>query len=438
MHADVAVIGLGSAGEVVAATVADAGRRVVAFEPGRVGGECPFVACMPSKAMLHDAAIAGDDWAGAVEHRWDVVEHLDDREHARDLTERGVVLVRAAARLAGPRTVVAGGDTYTADHVVLATGSRHRFPPVPGLDGPGIWTSDEALTTTERPGSLAVIGAGPIGSELSQVFRRFGAPVTTLEVADRLVPNAEPMVGDLLADALRADGVDLRLGVTVEGVAADDDGWTVSLDGGAEVTVGRVLVATGKAPVLDGLGLETVGVSTDEPLPVDDEGRVAGLDHLWAAGDVTGWAPFTHGANHQAEAVAAGILGRPRRYTDQVVPWAIYTDPAVAGVGRTAAQAAAAGLDVVVGEGRYHQIARYSTDRLFDGAVFVVADRATGHVVGLSGIGRAMDELVVLGAAAIDAGIPLDVLARLIHPFPTIGQVVQVALRAAASRLTAP
>lgn len=300
---------------------------------------------------------------------------------------------------------------------------------VDGLGGVPVWTSDEAWSTTERPGSAVVLGGGPVGVELAQCWARFGIAVTVVETAPRLLAAEEPEAGELLAAALRDEGVDVHVGRTAERVEAVADGVRVVLDDGAVVEGERLITATGRAPALDGLGLGVLGVEPGEAgLEVDEHCRVAGADHLWAIGDVTGLAPFTHVANYQARVTAGSLLGAPSTVDARALPRTVYTSPSVAAVGLTAAAAREAGLAVAVGRMDLGQTARAFTDGNDSGLLLLVADAERDVLVGATVVGPSAGELIGQATLAIRAEIPLPLLRDVVAPFPTYAEAYLEAL----------
>ncbi len=433
-HVDVAVLGAGSAGETLVAELAGSGLDVVVFEPDRVGGECPFVACMPTKAMLHDAAV-GRSWHDAVRRRSDVVEHLDDAVHAAEIQANGATLVRAAAHITGPGRLVAGGDDYAADHIVVATGSSPEFPPIDGLDelGDRCWTSVEAMLTEERPARLTIIGGGVIGCELATLFSRFGTEVHLLDAVPRAFPDLPRPIGEIVDDALSANGVRVRRGVEIEDVGLRGAGVRIRLATGASVDTDRVLVATGIRPNTRGIGLDRLGIDPEEPLPIEPNGQVRANGSLWAIGDVAGLGAYTHLANHQARVVAAELTGRgPRRFDDVATPACVFTDPPIVTIGPVPAEL---GDEVVWAEARITEIPRSTTDQLTNGYLTIAVSRDTGAVVAAHGAGAGFD---ILGAAlvtAIDGRLPVAQLARSMYPFPTVGEILGLIYSRAAASL---
>lgn len=445
---DIVVLGGGSGGEWIWQEVT--GRRTAVVESHRVGGECPFVACMPSKALLRSAHIRrlcrhadpvhpDDAFAAAVARRDEVSEGRDDRSGADELESSGAVLYRGRGRIVGPgRLSVEAADGTRREigwsDLVIATGSRPVVPPIDGLDRVPTWTSDEALSSAERPARLAVLGGGPVGCELAQAYAGFDVAVTLIEGSDRLLSREEPAVSGLLRDALLAEGVDVRTGTSLERCRPVAGAASLALSDGSHVEADRVLIATGRKPDLDGIGLESLGIEAGPAgLDVDRSCRVRGAEHVWAAGDVTGVAPFTHTANYQSRVVAANLRGENREADYRAIPRAVFTRPTVAAVGMTEADARAAGRDVRVETMRFDQTARAATDGDGAGLLVLVADMAAGVLVGVSAIGPGADELIGEATVAIRAGVPLPVLADVVHAFPTYAEAFEPPLR----RLTA-
>ena len=454
------VLGAGSAGENIATSLAGAGRSVALVEALRVGGECPYVACMPSKALLrsaqarvearHLSAVGGagsdpvlDDDAlafrAAARRRDEVAEHRDDSGAAKELQDAGVVIVRGRGRVTGPGTVDVDGRELGCTDLVVATGSQPVRPPLPGLDRVPTWTSDEALSAQERPGSLLVLGGGAVGCELAQLHARFGCRTTLVETGPQLAGKEEPGVAGLLAQALAADGVDVRLETEVERFETTAEGLArAHLAGGAApVEVERVLVAVGRTPTTEGLGLEELGIEPDGSgaLEVDDTCRVRGQEHVWAAGDVTAVAPWTHGANYQARVVAANLLGGDLRADYRAIPRAVYTEPTVASVGLVEQAARDAGIDAVTAVMDLAEVARTATEGSGAGRLVLTADRAQGVLVGAAAIGPRADEWLSEAVLAIRARVPLAVLAEVVHAFPTFGEAYEPPLRELAGQV---
>ena len=398
---DVVVLGGGSAGEAVARGLREHNRSVALVEHALVGGECPYLACMPSKAMLR-AAADGRSWAEAVRFRDEVADHRDDSNTARSLQEAGVELVRGRGLVTAPGVVTVNAEQLAYTDLVIATGAESVIPDLEELDRDAVWTSDDALSTDEQPDRLLILGGGPVGCELAQVFARLGTTVTVVESSDHLLPKDPDFVGGAVQAALERDGVTVKLGTQLDAAPTDDV---------------RLLVATGKKPRVMGLGLELLGIEPDESgaLPVDDRCRV--IDHVWAVGDVNGVAPYTHAANYQAKVVVDNITGTTRRADHRAIPRTVYTDPTVFCVGDTSGEPAA--------RMRLGETARALVERRDDGEVALYADRARGVLVGAAAVGPAADSWAAELTLAIRAEVPLDVLADVVHAFPTYAEVLE-------------
>ncbi|HEX8497026.1 MAG TPA: NAD(P)/FAD-dependent oxidoreductase, partial [Actinomycetales bacterium] len=355
---DVVVIGLGPGGEDVANRLASAGLRVLAVDHGLVGGECPYWGCIPTKMMVRGAgALAearrvgglsgsvGDvvpDWTPVARRiRDEATAGWDDTIAVDRLTGHGATVLRGHGRVVGPRKVEVDGVRHVAARgVVVATGSTPVVPAVPGLADVPFWTNHELVESPRLPASLAVLGGGAIGCELAQVMARFGVEVTVVEGADRLLALEEPAAGELVAAALRADGVDVRTGTRAASVAsAPGGGITVTTTDGGSVTAEALLVATGRRVDVASVGLDSVGVDpAARSVPVDEWCRVT--EGVWAIGDVTGRGAFTHVSMYQADVVVRDVLGQggpPAAY--HAVPRVTFTDPEVGAVGLGSAQA---------------------------------------------------------------------------------------------------
>jgi pyruvate/2-oxoglutarate dehydrogenase complex dihydrolipoamide dehydrogenase (E3) component len=433
----VVVMGGGSTGEAGAGALRELepDTPITVIEPGLVGGECSYYACMPSKALLRPPealaaaglvpgaaeAVTGPlDAARAFWHRDQVTGGLDDASQASWLADRGIELVRARAAVSGPGVVeVDGGRRIEYARLLVATGSVPTIPPVAGLESVGYWTNREATSTHEVPGRLLVVGAGPVGCELAQVFRRMGSAVTMVDVADRLLPRDHPDAGALLADVLAGEGVDLHLGQALERVEPGVRAW---LGDGTRVDVDRILIAAGRHANVDGLGLERIGVGVSRRgIEVDESLRAA--EGVWAAGDVTGIAMFTHVGKYQARLAAAAMAGRAVRADYRAVPAVTFTDPQVASVGDTSGEGA------VVGEhGGTARLSTYERPRR-PGFLKVFADPVRRVLVGAVAVGPEAGEWLGQLTLGIRAEVPVAVLLDTIQPYPTFSEAVQFAVR---------
>lgn len=446
---DVVVIGLGPGGEYAANQLGRAGLAVAAVEEGLIGGECPFYGCTPSKLMVRGGdvlaearRVGGVGGRAEVHPDWSVVagrvaratNDWHDHPHAERLEASGVRIVRGRGRLDGPGRVVveteAGPVRLVGRRgVVLGTGTLAAVPSIDGLSGTPFWTNREIVRVTERPESLAVVGAGPIGCELGQTFARFGTRVTLLDAAPRMMTGEEPEVGEVLQRVFAAEGIDVRLGAELTRVGHGADGFTLDVDG-APLHAAALLVAAGRAPQLADVGLDTVDLDPDAgSIPTDE--RLRAGERLWAVGDITGHGPYTHVARYQAAVAVRDLLG-------QDGPWATYhgvsrvtfTDPEVGGVGLTEAQARDAGIRVGTGVADVRRSSRsWIQGEDTDGVIKLVADLDRDILVGASLATPYGGEVLGLLAAAVHARIPLPTLRGMHFAYLTFHRVIEAALK---------
>lgn len=437
---DVIVLG-GGCGRLIAGGLAQAGRSVALVEERLVGGESPYFACMPSKTLLHSAR-RGETWEHAIARREEVTRHLDDASTAAAMAEAGVTVVRGRGTVVRPGVVAVEGVEYGHTDLVVATGSQTVIPAVEGIGEVPTWTSDEALTRPELPRRLVVLGGGPAGCELSQIYAAFGSQVTVVEAAERLLSAEAPFAGDLLADALRRMGVDLRLGVTATSAERTEAGLRLMLSDGGHIDADRILIAAGRRPRVADLGLERLGVvaDPDRGIAVDATCRATLADGaepdgttVWAAGDVTGFGQYTHAANYQARIVVACVLGKRREADYRAIPRAVYTTPSVYAVG--VSPVAAAGLELLVAGYDLAETARAAVEDDDRGRVELYADRSRGVLVGAAAVGLYAEEWMSEITLAIRAETPLSILTDAVHAFPTYGEAIEPALRELAERL---
>jgi pyruvate/2-oxoglutarate dehydrogenase complex dihydrolipoamide dehydrogenase (E3) component len=448
---DLVVIGTGPGGEALASGAATAGLEVVAVDRHLVGGECPYYGCIPTKMMVRasDAvaevrrasSLAGDassstSW-GPVHRRIDeeATTGWDDTIAVDRLKEAGATVHHGVARLAGPGCVTvelaAGGTvTYTARRGVLVNpGTRPATPPVEGLADTPYWTNRDAVRLTELPASLVVIGGGPIGCELAQVLARFGVRVTVVQHGPRLAPAGEPEASTLLEAVFVQEGIRVLTGVELESASYDEGSFSLRLDTGETLSAEKVLVAAGRTPNLDDLGLETVGLDPAARTLEVDEFMRAG-ERLWAIGDVTGKGAFTHVSMYQSAVALRDILGEdgpPARY--HAVPHVTFTDPEVGGVGMTEQQARDAGLRVRTGATKLEQSSRgFTHGPGGHGLIKVVEDADRGVLVGATAVGPAGGEILGFLAVAVHAEVPVDVLRTMIYAYPTFHRAIESAI----------
>jgi pyruvate/2-oxoglutarate dehydrogenase complex dihydrolipoamide dehydrogenase (E3) component len=442
---DAIVLGAGPAGEVLAGRLADGGWKMAIVEKDLIGGECSYYACMPSKALLRPADVlaearripgvpVGEDDElepeAVLKRRTEAIHDEDDSGQLPWLEERGIDLFRGAGRFVGPGRIDVGDDELTASRaVIVATGSGALMPPIDGLDSVHAWNNRDATIAKEVPASMIVLGGGPVGSELAQAWASLGTKVTLVEGGPHLLGRDEPFAGEEVAAALRGRfGVDVRIGDQVESVRAGGAGVIAELQEGGAVDAEEILVAVGRKPHTDDLGLDAIGVEPDEHgfLAVDDRMRVGGDAALYAIGDVNGRALFTHVGKYQAWIVAENLLGRELGAVAESLgsPRVTFTDPQVAAVGKTLAQAEEAGIDA--------RAVEVPTDGS-PGASFqgkgtggksrLVIDRAKETIVGATFTGFETADFLQAATIAIVAEVPRARLRHAIAPYPTRSEV---------------
>jgi pyruvate/2-oxoglutarate dehydrogenase complex dihydrolipoamide dehydrogenase (E3) component len=449
---DVIVLGGGSTGTNAAWYARSNGLICAVVESELVGGECSYWACIPSKALLGppaavaaarrlpgaSAAVTGElDTDAVLARRDEFVSGLDDASQVSWMESIGADLVRGKGRLAGEREVEVTADDGTvtrltaARAVVVATGSSAALPPVEGLDGIRVWDNRDVTTAKQVPGRLLVLGGGVVGCEMAQAYRRLGArEVTVVQRGGHLLSGYDAWVGEMVADALAEEGIDVRTGVSAQSASREgtDGPVTLQLDDGSSVTGDELLVAAGRRFSTDDLGLETVGLTPDGPLEVDDRLRVRGVEGGWlyACGDVNGLALLTHQGKYQARLVGDLVAGRDRRDVadSRAVPQVVFTDPEVASVGHTEGSARETGIDVKVVS---YDVAKVAGGALAGddvrGRAQLVIDDERRVVVGATFVGSMVAELLHSATIAIVGEVPIDTLWHAVPAFPTVSEV---------------
>ncbi len=442
---EVIVIGAGPAGEVAAGRLAKEGLDVAIVERELVGGECAYWACMPSKALLRpaqalaeagrvpgaaEAITSGLDVERALTRRDEVIHGLDDDAQLPWLRDRSITLVRGQGRLDGPRRVRVGDRLLEARlAVVIAVGSGAAIPPVPGLREISPQTNRDATTSSEVPARLTVLGGGAVGCELTQAWATLGAEVTLVEAADRLIPGSEPFASTLLTEAMQALKIDVRTGAKAVNATRDGDRgeFRLTLADETELRSDQLLVAVGRRPHTDELGLETVDLQPGTTIAVDERMRVAPhQDWLYAIGDVNGRALLTHAGKYQALIVAASVMNRPAaaRWDGPLTPRVVFTDPQVAAVGQTLEQALAEGIVAKAVDADPGMTAGASfIGRGAPSGARLVVDDEREVIVGATFVGPDIAEGLHAATIAIVGEVPLRTLVHAIPSFPTRSEV---------------
>lgn len=441
IKADIAIIGAGSGGLAVAAGAAQMGAKVVLVEKHKMGGDCLNTGCVPSKALIaaaeaaHTVRHAGRfgvnghepsvDFAKVHAHVHDVIATIAPHDSVERFEGLGVHVIQDAARFTGPRTIVAGDHEITARRFVIATGSSAFVPPIPGLKDVPYLTNETMFDLKEAPAHLIVIGAGPIGIEMAQAHRRLGAKVSVLEMS-MMMPKDDPEAVAVVRERIRAEGVDVLEGIKVKSIARDGNAVAVTIEesGRERAVVGtHLLVAAGRRANVAGLGLDAAGIETEpRGIKVDDRLRTTNK-RVFAIGDVAGGYQFTHMAGYHAGIVIRNALfNLPAKVDYRAVPWVTYTDPELAHVGLTEAQARAKDPAAKGVKWQFAENDRAQAERATEGFIKAVVGKS-GSIVGATIVGRHAGELILPWVLAVQKGLKIGDMAGIIAPYPTLSEV---------------
>ena len=436
---DLVVIGGGPGGLVVASVAAQVGLRVTLIEKSsRLGGDCLHSGCVPSKALIHMARTAHAartgvrqgllsnmpdiDFGKAIDHVNRVIEKIQVHDDPERFRSYGCEVRFGKATFTSQHAVDVDGETIAGRRFVIATGSMPAIPPIPLLEKAGYDTNETIFKQRSLPEHLAVIGGGPIGVELAQAFARFGSKVTVIEMADRLLINEDKAVSLQLQEFLEAEGILIVTGVQVAGAHREGEARQLRLSNNMTIDCDRILVATGRRPVVHDLGLETAGIDFDRHGVTVDRRLRTSQKHIYAAGDVCGPYQFTHMAEYQAGIVLANIVFRTPRKTDyRVVPRVVYSDPEVASVGLTENEALAQGIKYLIAEFPMADVDRAVTDAATAGFARILVSK--GRVLGASLVGPYAGELIHELALAMQVNAKVKAISALVHAYPTYAQI---------------
>ena len=448
-HFDLLVIGAGAAGSTAATTAAAQGARVAMFEQDQIGGTCLNYGCDPTKTLLHTANLlyqtqhaqkyglsiptATVQWEKVQEHVQQVILRIrggTSSEVSQKMAQQGISVVHGTATFISPHTLTAGGQTYEAERIIIASGSKTAVPPIEGLNETGFITNIEAVSLASLPRRLAVVGGGPIGIEFAQMFQRFGVEVTVLERSPQLLDKEDRELADMLCNILSREGLRLLTDTELRHVERTAQGKQLTYRCKGEqhdqtLEVDEILLAIGRRPDLAALHLEVAGVETNKKGIVVDETLRTNVPHIWAAGDVTGGYQFTHVAYEQGKIAGHNAFAtHPKRFANRVIPWVTYTNPSLSHVGKTEEQLRQDGITYKVGRMRFSEVERAIANRHTEGLVKLLVD-AHGKILGCHILGEQADTMIAVAVVAMQADMHANKLADTIIPYPTLSEAIR-------------
>jgi pyruvate/2-oxoglutarate dehydrogenase complex dihydrolipoamide dehydrogenase (E3) component len=445
---DVIVIGAGQSGPSLLERFAKQGKRVAIVERKFFGGTCVNTGCIPTKTLVASAYVAhmarraaeyGVDVGGAVKVDMARVKARKDdifmksRNGVTRWMEKTASVFRGHARFTSPKTLSVNGDTLEAENIVINTGGRAAVPPITGLDQVTYFTNSSMLEVDFLPEHLLIVGGSYIGLEFAQIYRRFGARVTVVEMSDRLIAREDPEVSDTVRTILEAEGIEVRLNAKCLSLAKDGNGIAMSVDctsGAPTIRGSHALIATGRRPNTDDLGLDRAGVATDARgyITVDDQCRT-NVPGIWAIGDVNGRGAFTHTSYNDYEIVAANIFDNdPRRLSDRIPAYALYTDPPLGRVGMTDKEIRAKGIKALAARREMQNVGRAYERSETLGFMKVTVDAATKKILGAAILGLNGDEVIHCFIDVMAAGAPYTAISRAMHIHPTVSEYLPTLL----------
>lgn len=441
------MIGGGASGSNVATGAVEEGLSVALIEEWKLGGTCLNAGCDPTKAMVRSAEVlhlartarrfgvsvdnARIDWPILRKRVDDLIDEIRGGDGPANVLAQGIDLYESHGKFISPNEILAGDTLLSADRVVIATGQTEVVAPIEGIDETGFLTNVDAVALDELPESLVVVGGGVVAVEFAQMFARFGTDVTLVGTEDYVLPKEDEELREKLTARLGDEGITLEMNARARRAERLPDGrvrLTCSREGSEDVAIvaNQILMATGRQPNIAKLGLDAAGVRHGERGITVDAYLATNVSHIFAVGDVTGIYPFTHVADYQGRIALHNILHENdlRRADYRVIPWAVFTDPELARVGLTEAEARAGGYSVVTGTMPFENLPRAMTSHQRHGLVKLVVDRTTHQILGGHILGAGAGELISEIAIVMQHRLPVSALSETIHPYPTMSEAI--------------